>query len=289
MQTVLDPATGKFWAAEVYARTDPQRRPAALTCAGEGADGRCEAVAYFRRASIDGRRPCFFSREHLSDCNLGSIASDDDEDGASRPTAAIASTISWVAINLEPPEPSRGPDGRRQPTDDSSQPGASRHTVAAGVATSEATLRPRLRTVLATLCGRGYPAGATVRLDGFPQLPVEQFFVQLDGVDATAMSGLKRGYHGRVRSARVDPGDGSWFIRAHGSDISIVVGAQALSGLRPAAADPTTLVDGPILVLGHPRPSQRSPGRFYLKVVNPTLLEIQPPPRPDVAARAARN
>ncbi|GIG29262.1 hypothetical protein [Cellulomonas marina] len=286
MQSAVDPATGRTWSAELYARTAPAHRPVTLECDGAGADGPCRAVTFFRRASVDGRRPCFFSRDHVTDCTSGSIATDDADAGPARPTAAIASRVRWVAINLDPPAPSRGPDGRRRTTEDPSQPSAPRHDVTAGTSTSEATLRPRLRAVLATLQGDGYPPGAVVRLDGFPQLPVERFFVRLEHVDAAAMSGLSRGYYGHVRSVRVDPDDGSWLVRAHDSDISVVVSARALSGSRLSGTDPATLVDGPLLALGHPRPSQRSPGRFYVKVADPTLLEIQAPARPGAGAGA---
>ncbi|ASR55960.1 hypothetical protein [Cellulomonas sp. PSBB021] len=285
MQTAVDPSTGRAWSAELYARTPVARRPAALECDGTGAAGPCRAVTFFRRASVDGRRPCFFSRDHVPDCSSGSLATEEDEAGLARPTAAVASRVRWVAINLDPPAPTPGPDGRRRASEDPTAPSTVRHTLAAGTSTSDATLRPRLRTVLATLQGNGYPLGAIVRLDGFPRLPVERFFVRLDGdLDVAAMKGLSRGYYGRVRSIRVDPKDHSWLVRAHDSNLSVAVTGAAMSRSPLAAVDPATLVDGLLLVLGHPRPSTRSPGRFYVKVSDPSLLEIQPPARPGAGA-----
>lgn len=287
MQTAVDPSTGRAWSAELYARTPAPRRPAALECDGTGATGPCRAVTFFRRASVDGRRPCFFSRDHVPDCSSGSLATEEDEAGLTRPTAAVASRVRWLAINLDPPAPTPGPDGRRRASQDPSAPSTVRHTTAAGTSTSDATLRPRLRTVLATLQGDGYPPGAIVRLDGFPQLPVESFFVRLDeDLDVAAMDGLSRGYYGRVRSIRVDPKDGSWLVRMHDSNISVAVTATALSRSPLAATHPPTLVDGTLLVLGHPRPSTRSPGRFYVKVSDSALLEIQAPARPGAGAPA---
>lgn len=288
MQTAVDPSTGRTWSAELYARTPVASRPAVLECDGTGTTGACRAVTFFRRESVDGRRPCFFSRDHVTDCSSGSLASEDDDGGTARPAAAIASRVRWLAINLDPPAPTPGPDGRRRASENTSAPTTARHDPTAGTTTSDATLRPRLRTVLATLQGNGYPLGAIVRLDGFPRLPVERFFVRLDAdLDVAAMKGLSRGYHGRVRSIRVDPKDHSWLVRAHDSELSVAVTGAALSRSPLAAVDPATLVDGLLLVLGHPRPSTRSPGRFYVKVSDPSLLEIQPPARPGAGAAAA--
>jgi hypothetical protein len=279
VQTAVDPATGLPWSAELYARTPAPRRPAALECDGKGDGVPCRAVAHFRRASVDGRRPCFFSRDHVADCTSGSMATEDDEAGTARSTAAIASRVRCVAINLDPPAPTTGPDGRRRVTDDPTGQPVARHSLTAGSSTSSATARPRLRAILATLRGPGYPPDAVVRVEGFPELPVAQFFVPLAGIDASAMSGRRRGYHGRVRSITPDSRDGSWLVRVHDSDVSVALTGAAMTNSRLAGIQPATLVEGELLVLGHPRPSTRSPGRFYVKVTDPVLVEIQPPAR----------
>ena len=275
MQTALDPATGRTWSAEAYARTPSTLRPQLLECDGHSPDGPCRAPARFRRASVNGRRPCFYSRTHRPDCAAASLASDDDDAGLGRPTAAVASRLRWLMINLDPPAPSRGPDGRRRPDIDPAAQAMRRHTPSAGQTQVDATLRPRLRAVLATLLVTGYPAGALVRLDGFAVLPVEEFFVRLDTALPAAVRGLRRGYYGRVRAITPDLRDGSWLIKIHDSEISIAATAPVVLG-RSAEH----LVEGHVLVLGHPRESKRSPGRHYIKVADRTLLEIAPRTRP---------
>jgi len=273
VQTALDSTTGRVWSAEAYARTPQALRPHHLECDGHTATGHCRTPVHFRSASVNGRRPCFYGK-HQPECTAASLASEDDDAGPGQPTVALASRVRWLMINLDPPTPSSGPDGRRRPDTDPLGEPVRRRTPAEGLTTTESTLRPRLRAILATLLATGYPPGSLVRLDGFPVLPVEAFFVRLDIAVPTAACGLRRGYYGRVRTITPDPRDGSWLIKVHDSEISIAATAAAVAGRTTAG-----LVGGHVLALGHPREAKRSPGRYHVKITEPALLEVQPAAR----------
>jgi hypothetical protein len=275
MQTARESATGRVWTAEEYARAPVA--PTGLVCEGTLPDGAaCGAPAFHRRQSLDGRRPCFFSTGHGEGCTSGSIASDDEDGDRGHSVQAVSAPVGRLVLNLAPAEPSVGPDGRRVPDDVVTTSVTARHTRAVGVLDGAATMRHRLRTVLARLLGEGYPPELLVEFDGAAAAPAGRFFVDLrDAVpaDLADLVDQQHGFYGRVRAVYVDPDDGTWTIYLAGtSNVRVILAAAAAVALPAGTPDSAALKGGHVLALGGVQESKRTPGNWYVRVQQPVRI-----------------
>lgn len=275
VQTAREPATGRVWTAEEYARTAVA--PTGLECEGMLPDGAaCGAPAFHRRQSLDGRRPCFFSTAHGEGCSAGSIASDDQDGDHGRPVQAVSAPVGRLVLNLAPAEPSVGPDGRHVPDDAVRSSVTARHTRAVGVREGAGTMRHRLRTVLARLLGEGYPPELPVEFEGMAALPAGRFFVDLRNAVPAALVELvdqQHGFYGRVTAVYVHPDDGTWTIYLAGaSKVRFILATGAAAALPAGVSDSGELKGGHVLALGRVQESKRTPGNRYVRVLRPDRI-----------------
>lgn len=285
METARDQHTGRILTVDAYGRLDPARRSQLdLVCEGTLPSGSpCAAPAYFRRRSVDGRRPCFFSTAHGEGCTSSSMLSEDTPGDHGHAVQARTASAALLTLRVDPPAPSTGPDGRRRPDDETPGEVTTRHTTRPSrVVEGTGAATRRLRTVLADLVAGELDPGIRIRVDGSAPILAAEFFVHMTSTDPDLHDKRTRGYWGRIRRCERNSSTGSLMLYADGvrnPPLKVVLTTQQTLALDLAEARWPLLVGRYMLAVGTYRLARN--GSPYITIPDAWHLGLlQAPKRP---------